>query len=128
MANVSPLFALLTLVLMLAVLVSLVSVKFKQSLLVSYLLNGAMIGNFGLLWFTGMDKSDGVITHFAEIGVILLMFTLAIEFSLSEFRYLWRNALLGGGLQVGITAGVFGLLGKYVGFPQTVLFSAWRLR
>lgn len=113
---------------MLAVLVSLVSVKFKQSLLVSYLLNGAMIGNFGLLWFTGMDKSDGVITHFAEIGVIPLMFTLAIEFSLSEFRYLWRNALLGGGLQVGITAGVFGLLGKYVGFPQTVLFSAWRLR
>jgi hypothetical protein len=34
-ANISPLFALLTLVLVLAVLVSLVLVKFKQSLLVN---------------------------------------------------------------------------------------------
>ena len=98
--------ALLTLVLVLAVLVSLVLVKFKQSLLVGYLLSGVMIGNFGLLWLTGLDKGDPVITNFAEIGVVLLMFTLGIEFSLSEFKHLWRTALIGGGLQVGITAGV----------------------
>ena len=35
-ANISPLFALLTLVLVLSVMVSLVLVKFKQSLLVGY--------------------------------------------------------------------------------------------
>ncbi len=116
-ANVSPLFALLTLVLVLAVLVSLVLVKFKQSLLVGYLLCGVLIANFGLLWFTGLDKGDPVITNFAEIGVILLMFTLGIEFSLSEFKHLWRTALIGGGLQVGITAGIVGLLAAALGFP-----------
>jgi monovalent cation:H+ antiporter-2, CPA2 family len=117
-ANVSPLFALLTLVLVLAVLVSLILVKFKQSLLVGYLLSGVMIANFGLLWVTGLDKGNPVITNFAEIGVILLMFTLGIEFSLTEFKHLWRTALIGGGLQVGITAGIVGLLAAALGYPS----------
>ena len=116
-ANISPLFALLTLVLALAVLISLVLVKFKQSLLVGYLLSGVLIGNFGLLWATGLAKDDPVITNFAEIGVVLLMFTLGIEFSLSELKHLWRTALIGGGLQVGITAGIVGLLARAWGFP-----------
>ena len=116
-ANISPLFALLTLVLALAVLISLVLVKFKQSLLVGYLLSGVLIGNFGLLWATGLAKDDPVITNFAEIGVVLLMFTLGIEFSLSELKHLWRTALIGGGLQVGVTAGIVGLLARAWGFP-----------
>ncbi len=117
MADISPLFALLTLVLVLAVLISLVLVKFKQSLLVGYLLSGVLIGNFGLLWMTGLDKGSPVITSFAEIGVVLLMFTLGIEFSLSEFKHLWRTALIGGGLQMGMTAGIVGLLARVCGFP-----------
>ena len=116
-ANISPLFALLTLVLALAVLISLVLVKFKQSLLVGYVLSGVLIGNFGLLWATGLDKDDPVISNFAEIGVVLLMFTLGIEFSLGELKHLWRTALIGGGLQVGITAGIVGLLARIWGFP-----------
>ena len=116
-ANISPLFALLTLVLVLAVLISLVLVKFKQSLLVGYLLSGVLIGNFGLLWVTGVDKGSPVILNLAEIGVVLLMFTIGIEFSLTEFKHLWRTALIGGGLQVGITAGIVGLLATAFGFP-----------
>lgn len=116
-ANISPLFALLTLVLVFSVLVSLVLVKFKQSLLVGYLLSGVLIGNFGLLWVTGLDKGDPVIINFAEIGVVLLMFTLGIEFSFSEFKHLWRTALIGGGLQVGLTAGIVGVLAATLGFP-----------
>ncbi|MEO7098543.1 MAG: cation:proton antiporter [Luteolibacter sp.] len=115
-SNISPLFALLTLVLVLSVLVSLVLVKFKQSLLVGYLLSGVLIGNFGLLWLTGMHKDNPVISDFAEIGVVLLMFTLGIEFSLSEFKHLWQTALIGGGLQVGITAGIVGLLAAVFGY------------
>jgi len=116
-ANISPLFALLTLVLVVAVLVSLVLVKLKQSLLVGYLLSGILIGNFGLLWFTGLTKGDPVILNFAEIGVVLLMFTLGLEFSLSEFKHLWRIALIGGGLQMSLTGGLVGLLASAMGFP-----------
>lgn len=107
-SNISPLFALLTLVLVSAVLVSLVLVRLKQSLLVGYLLTGVVIGNFGLMWLTGMDQENPVINSLAEIGVILLMFTLGIEFSLTELRHMWRTALLGGGLQVAITGLIAG--------------------
>ena len=84
--GVSPLFALLTLVLVLAVLVSLVLVRFKQSMLVGYLLCGVLIGNAGLLWFTGIDRGDPVINHLAEIGVVLLMFTLGVQFLFPHLR------------------------------------------
>ena len=90
-ANVSPLFALLTMVLVLAVVISLALVRFKQSLLVGYLLAGVLIGNFGLLWFTGNDASDPVIANLSEIGVVLLMFTLGVEFSFGELRHMWRR-------------------------------------
>ena len=115
-SGISPLFALLTLVLVCVVLVSLLLVKFKQSLLVGYLLTGVLIGNYGLLWFNGVDRNDAVIQHLAEIGVILLMFTLGIEFSLTELRHLWRTALLGGGLQVGITGLIAYFIAKATGF------------
>lgn len=116
-ANISPLFALLTLVLAFAVLVSLVLVKFKQSLIVGYLLSGVLIGNMGLFWLTGSDHSDAEISQFAEIGVVLLMFTLGVEFSFAELRHLWRIALLGGVIQVGLTAGIIAIIAATVGFP-----------
>lgn len=115
--NVSPLFALLSLVLILAVLVSLVLVKFRQSLLVGYLLCGLVIANSGLLQFMGGEEGDAVISHLAEIGVILLMFTLGIEFSVAELSHLWRKALIGGGLQVGLTAAIVGVAAHLLGFP-----------
>jgi CPA2 family monovalent cation:H+ antiporter-2 len=116
-ANISPLFALLTLVLALAVLVSLVLVRYKQSLLVGYLLCGVFIGNAGLLGLMGSSRGEPVIYNLAEIGVVLLMFTLGIEFSLGELRHLWRTALIGGGIQMGVTAGIAGLAASAFGFP-----------
>jgi CPA2 family monovalent cation:H+ antiporter-2 len=115
-ANVSPLFALLTLVLAFAVVLSLVLVRFKQSLLVGYLLSGVVIANF-TSFGAGDDATDGVIANLAEIGVILLMFTLGIEFSVTEFTRLWRTALLGGALQVGITAPLAAIVAHTFGFP-----------
>jgi CPA2 family monovalent cation:H+ antiporter-2 len=58
-----------------------------------------------------------VIGNLAEIGVVLLMFTLGIEFSLGELRHVWRTALGGGGLQVAVTAGIAGAGAAWFGFP-----------
>ena len=115
-SNISPLFALLTLVLVCAVLVSLVLSKFKQSLLVGYLLTGVLISNFGLMWMSGMSEDNAVIDNLAEIGVILLMFTLGIEFSLTELRHMWRSALFSGGLQVVITGTIAGAIAWFFKF------------
>lgn len=115
-ADVSPTFALLTVVLVLSVVISLVLVRYRQSLLVGYLLAGVLIGNFGLLWLTGTDESDPVIANLSEIGVVLLMFTLGIEFSFGELRHLWRTALVGGGLQVAATGLLAGGVAYWAGF------------
>lgn len=115
--GVTPMFAALTLVMALAVVVSLLLIRFRQSLLVGYLLCGVLIGNFGMHWLTGLDKQSPVIANLSEIGVILLMFTLGIEFSLTELRHLWKRALVTGGLQMAITAGAAGLIAVLAGYP-----------
>ena len=115
-ADLSPLVGLLTLVLVLAVVVSLVLVKARQSLLVGYFVCGVVLANSGLPWLEEAGARDGVIMQLAELGVILLMFTLGIEFSLSEMRHLWRTALAGGGMQVGITGVLAGAVAWLLGF------------
>jgi len=99
---VPPFFILLTLVLSSVVVVSLILTKFKQSLLVGYFLCGLLLANSGVLDWAGVG-SEGVISALSEIGIVLLLFTLGIEFSLSELKALKRPALVGGGLQVGLT-------------------------
>jgi CPA2 family monovalent cation:H+ antiporter-2 len=116
-ADISPLFALLTLILLLAVFVSLVLARFKQSLLVGYFLCGILIGNSAIPGWLGIDEKGMMITNFAELGIVLLMFTLGIEFSLRELRYLWRLAFFGGGLQVMVTVGIAGAVARCFGMP-----------
>lgn len=116
-ADVSPLFGLLTLVLLLAVFVSLLMVKLRQSLLVGYFLCGMLIANSGIPEWLGLDTKGAIIPQFAELGIVLLMFTLGMEFSIRELHHLWRLALFGGGLQVGITAAVAGSVATVFGCP-----------
>ena len=109
--EVSPLFGLLTLVLAAVVVVSLVLVRFRQSLLVGYFLCGILLANSGVLNWLGAqspEELEGVIATLAELGVVLLMFTLGVEFSLEELKHLRRVALVGGGWQVGLATAAAG--------------------
>ncbi|MCW1885240.1 cation:proton antiporter [Luteolibacter flavescens] len=120
-ADVSPLFGVLSMVLLLAVLMSLLLSKLKQNLLIGYLLCGLIIANTPLLGSFGSHDSpmDGVVAHLAELGVILLMFTLGVEFSLGELRHLWKVSLIGGGIQVGTISLVGGTIAWFCGIrPQ----------
>ncbi|MEO1857822.1 MAG: cation:proton antiporter [Rubritalea sp.] len=100
-AAIPPFFILLTVVLLAVVVVSLVLTRFKQSLLVGYFICGVVIRNSGLLDWVGVEQV-GVIDALAEIGVVLLLFTLGIEFSLKEIKALRRPVFIGGGSQVGL--------------------------
>lgn len=114
---ITPFFGLLAMVLVLSVLVALVLHRAKQSLLVGYFVVGVVIANSGLLGVLGADRSAPVIGMLAELGVILLMFTLGIEFSLTEIKHLWRVAIFGGGIQVASTGLLAGLGAKLAGMP-----------
>lgn len=96
-----PLFTLLALMLTAVVGVSLLLLRLQQSLLAGYFLCGVLLANSGVLDLLGGGESEASITQMSEFGVMLLMFTLGLEFSLGELRYLRRQAFAGGGWQMG---------------------------
>ena len=66
---------------------------------IGFLVTGALAGPHGL----GLVGDTEHITQVAEIGVILLLFAIGLEFSLSRLRFIWRAVAIGGTLQVGVT-------------------------
>lgn len=115
-AGVAPVMGLLAVLLVLLVVLSLVLTRLRQSLLIGYFACGVAAVNSGLLeWLGAADLHERMDT-FAETGVVLLMFTLGIEFSLSELKHLRKAALLGGGIQVGLSALISGLAAWLCGF------------
>jgi len=80
--------------------------------LIGFLIAGTLAGPFGL----GLIQEMEDIELLAEIGVVLLLFTIGIEFSLRELLQLRRIVIFGGGLQLSITtvvvAFIFILLGS----------------
>lgn len=73
--------------------------RLKISSVVGFLISGIILGPFVF----GFIKSPKEIELFAEIGVILLMFTLGLEFSLKNLTSLRRQIFYAGGLQVVFT-------------------------
>lgn len=75
--------------------------------IVGFLLAGVAIGPHAL----GLVRDRAMVDAAAEIGVILLLFTIGIEFSLERLARVARLIFVGGGLQVLLaTLGVFALL------------------
>lgn len=77
--------------------------RLKLGSVLGYLAAGCAIGPFGLRWV----NDPGATLHFAEIGVVLMLFLIGLEL---DPRRLWtmRTAVFGGGgLQLASCAGAF---------------------
>ncbi len=83
----------------LAIIVLQVCHKIKLPAIIGFLLTGALVGPHGL----HLVKSVHEVDLMAEIGVVLLLFTIGLEFSLKELFRLKRLVLIGGSLQVFLT-------------------------
>jgi CPA2 family monovalent cation:H+ antiporter-2 len=83
----------------LGVLVTLILARFQLPAVAGLLLAGALAGPSGFKLVTSMDA----IHVLAELGVVLLLFTIGLEFSLSRLKEVFRQVALGGVLQVGLT-------------------------
>lgn len=116
-----PLFGDLLIILLVSVPVAFACLRLKLPLLVGLMLTGIVIGPYGL----GLVKELEAIEILAEIGVMLLLFTIGLEFSLHRLREMKRLVLIGGGLQVGLTIVVFALIAVIFGrgFNQAVFFG-----
>jgi CPA2 family monovalent cation:H+ antiporter-2 len=79
--------------------------------IVSFLLAGALIGPHAL----GLVHNEALIEAAAEVGVILLLFTIGIEFSLEKLARIKRLIIVGGGLQVGLVIALVAVLLRLFG-------------
>lgn len=116
-----PLFGDLLIILLVSVPVAFACLRLKLPLLVGLMLTGIVIGPYGL----GLIKELEAIEILAEIGVMLLLFTIGLEFSLHRLREMKRLVLVGGGLQVGLTIAVVVVIAVVLGrgFNQAVFFG-----
>ncbi|OQY00583.1 MAG: hypothetical protein B6I20_08550 [Bacteroidetes bacterium 4572_117] len=73
--------------------------KFKLPSVIGFLATGIIAGPYGL----GLISDIEIIDILAEIGVILLLFTIGIEFSIKKLLKIKNIVFIGGGLQVGLT-------------------------
>jgi CPA2 family monovalent cation:H+ antiporter-2 len=94
-----PLLDELAIVAALAVAVTILLSKLKLPTVAGLLAAGALLGPYGLKLATSVHSIEAL----AEIGVVLLLFSIGLEFSLGRLRDIFRQVAVGGVLQVGLT-------------------------
>ena len=79
--------------------------------IVGFLITGILAGPFGIAFITDVNQVD----TFAEIGVILLLFTIGLEFSFKSLIDEKKSVIIGGSLQVLATIAVAFLILTFLG-------------
>jgi K+:H+ antiporter len=101
-----PLLADIVVILAVSIATFLVCSRLRVPALVGFLIAGVLTGPDGL----GLVHAAHEVEVLAEIGIVLLLFTIGLEFSLAKLVQIRRAVLLGGSLQVGLTIlGVYAL-------------------
>ncbi|MDB6095996.1 MAG: potassium efflux system protein [Francisellaceae bacterium] len=88
--------------------------------ILGYLFVGMLVGPGGFNWIPITEKM-----HFlAEFGVVFLMFTIGLEFSVPRLRAMKRTLLGLGGVQVFLCTVVACITGMFCGLPLKTAFIA----
>lgn len=118
-------------ILFLAFLGVLLTNKFGQSVLLAYILIGMIIGPFGIriirtkplpldssLTSISVDQVTGVFIYFfSMIGLVLLLFFVGLEFSVSKLKWAQKPALILATVDVAINLFIGFSLGMFFGWP-----------
>ncbi|MBL8802503.1 MAG: cation:proton antiporter [Planctomycetes bacterium] len=89
----------LLLVLSASIVVVLALHRLRLPTIAGLLVAGAAIGPSGLGWI----EQTRAVAELAEVGVVLLLFSIGLEFSLASLRRIARMVAVGGALQVSFT-------------------------
>ncbi len=81
--------------------------------MVGFILTGVLAGPYGLGLVSGIED----VNMLAELGIVLLLFEIGMEFSLKKLVQIRRLFLLGGSLQVGLTILLSFFISKIIGRP-----------
>ncbi len=119
----------LAIIMILASIVTLAFFKMRQPLIIGYLFAGMLIGPLSPLWGSLIPEGDGfmglgkagilsdvaVLNIFAELGVVLLLFVIGIEFPYSKIRSIGKVAIGAGTIGLFLTLGVVFYVSSLVG-------------
>jgi len=86
--------------------------------ILAYLVAGMVVGQHGLNIVHDQVDYD----HFAELGIVFLLFTLGLEFSLPRLMAMRHLVVSVGSLQVGISLLVFNIAGLFFGLSFSEAF------
>lgn len=108
-----PILTDLVIILGLSVIVILGFRKLHLPNILGFLFTGVLAGPEGL----SLVQASHEVEILAEIGVILLLFVIGLEFSLKSLLAIRNSVLFGGGLQVGVTTAVVTVIASQLGYP-----------
>ena len=130
----------LAIIMILAAIVTLAFFKIRQPLIIGYLFAGMIIGPLSPLWTSflpangGPSASAGIgilsdisaLNLFADIGVILLLFVIGIEFPFAKIRSIGKVAVGAGTLGLFATLGVVFMAASALGlnFMDSLFIAA----
>ncbi len=103
----------LAVVLAIATGVAVLFSKLRLSVVAAFLVAGAILGPSG----AGLVSEPGMVDALAEIGVVLLLFTVGLDISLSGLGRMRREVLRAGGIQTSLAVALAALVLVLAGFP-----------
>jgi len=99
-------------VLVFAFLITLIFARIRQPAVLGYLVAGILIGPYTLKLVSDLDA----INVFAELGIILLMYSMGLRFNIKKLRRVGFPAITVGVLEIFLFLAVGNTLGKMLGW------------
>jgi len=96
-----------------SIVVLLIGDRLSVPPVVGFILTGVLAGPHGLALVRGSEEVETL----AELGIVLLLFGIGMEFSLKRLMQIKRLFLLGGSIQVGLTILITSLIAQGGGRP-----------
>ncbi len=93
----------------LALVLVVISARARVPSVVAMILAGVIAGPSGMRIISTPEEVDML----AEIGIVLLLFTVGLDFSLAAMKQIWRTILIAGSLQMIGTAALVGLVVRF---------------
>ncbi len=131
----------LAIIMILAAVVTLAFFKIRQPIIIGYLFAGMLIGPLSPLWTSflpgGIGSPSGmqsiialsdlkILNVFADIGIILLLFVIGIEFPIAKIKSIGKVAIGMATIELFLALGIIFLLGISIGlnFMDSLFLAA----
>lgn len=90
--EIGPILQDLTIIMVVASIMAMISYKLKQPMVIGYIIAGMIIGPYTPPF--SLILNFDILNLFAEIGVILLLFVVGMEFPIEKLKKIGKKALV----------------------------------